>query len=171
MGFQTSIAALPGLGVIGELYVDSPRRAQSFILNSVSAAYNVFGRGFSKTSEGVAAAGNTGSAVFAGILVNPKSKVSRGVSNDPIAPSLTLNNYEQGDLLTMGSVIVTLPASAALGDLVVYDNTTGVLSTITPSTTLPVGKSPAYAYVDYFTVTAAGLAVITLSPTVTYVTA
>lgn len=165
MSFQSTVFLQQGFGVAGELFTDSPRRAESFILNSADAAYNVFGRAFTVTSEGVAAAGGTNP--FAGFLVNPKGSVLQGTqAGGSLAPTLTLPNYAQGELLTMGSIIVNLPAAAAIGDLVVYDNTTGALSTITPSAALPVGTTFAQAKVDYFTVTAAGLAVITVSPTI-----
>jgi hypothetical protein len=65
----------------------------------------------------------------------------------------------------MGTFIVTLPDAAAIGDLVVYDNTTGAISTISPGDDLPVGKSFAYAMVTDRTVSGAGLGVITLTPT------
>lgn len=168
MTYQTTINAKPGLGVVGDIIFDTPRFAQSYILNSADASYNVFGRGFSITSEGNAAAGNAGgTAQFAGILCNPKASASVGDSTNPLNPTLTLPDYSQGELLTMGSMIVTLAAAAAIGDLVVYNNTTGVLSTIAPGADLPVGTSFAYAFVDHYTVTAAGLAVITLMPTLT----
>jgi len=164
-GFQSAVFPQQGFGVPGELYANTPKRSKSFILNSASAAYNVFGRAFSITSQGIAAAGNTtGALVYAGILVNPKASASFGDTTSPLNPSLTLPNYSQGELLTMGTIVVTLPAAAAIGDIVIFDNTTGALSTIAPGVALPVGKSYAYANVDYYTVSAAGLAVITLTP-------
>lgn len=166
MSFQTAVFLQQGFGVVGELFTDGPRRAESFILNSADASYNVFGRCFTKTSEGVAQAGSGGTLGFAGFLVNPKGSTLQGtIADGSLAPSLVLPNYAQGELLTMGSIIVALPASAAIGDLVVYDDTTGDLTTIAPTAALPVGKKFAFAAVDYFTVTAAGLAVITVSPT------
>lgn len=167
MGFQATVALQQGFGVIGEMFNDGPWRCQSFILNSADASYNVMGRGFTKTSQGVAQAGSGGTLGYAGILVDPKGQALRGASGDPLAPSLTLPNYAQGELCTEGSIIVSLPAACAIGDLVVFDNTTGALSTIAPGANLPVGKSFAYAFVDFYTVSAAGLAVITLTPTLT----
>lgn len=162
--FQTSVAFQSGLGVIGDLFDSGPRRSQPFILNSALSSYNVFGRGFSITSQGVAAAGNSGgTAVFAGILVNPKTQASFGDGTDPLNPTLQLPNYTQAELLTQGSIIVYLPAAANIGDWVYYDQTTGILGTVAPAASLPSGKSWAYAYVDRFTVAAAGLAVITLN--------
>lgn len=163
MTFQTTVLAKTGLGVVGELFTDGPHKAESFILTSADASYNVFGRAFTVSSEGVAAAGGT--AKFAGILSNPKGSAFLGTTAGTLVPSLTLPNYAQGELLTMGSMIVSLPAAAAIGDLVVFDNTTGALETIIPTAALPVGKSFAYAFVDYFTVSGSGLAVITLTPT------
>lgn len=164
---QTTVNRYIGYGVVGEIFDSGPHRAQPFTLNSASATNNVFGRAFSKTAtEGVAAVGNTtGALVFAGIMVNPKEHISRGDAVNPLNPSLTLPNGEVASMLTMGSVFVTLPAAAAIGDRVIFDNTTGILATIAAGAALPVGKSFAQAVVDRFIPTEAGLAVITLTPT------
>lgn len=160
---QSTVSLQQGLGVVGEIFDNGPHRAQPFNLVSADASYNVFGRGFSKTSEGVAAAGNAaGIKIFAGILINPKAIPLFGTTLGTLQPSLTVPNNQIGELLTEGSVIVALAAAAAIGDLVVYDNTTGILATISPGAPLPVGKSFAHAFVDRYTVSGAGLAVITL---------
>jgi len=170
--FQSTVNFNQGFGVIGELFDSSPRRTQPFVLNSASAAYNVFGRAFTilgSFSSDVsivetAQAGNpTGSGVFAGILVNPKVAALIGDGANPLNPALVLPNESTAEILMMGSIIVYLGAAANVGDLVIYDNTTGVLSTITPSTSLPSGHSSAYAVVDRYPISAAGLAVITLT--------
>jgi hypothetical protein len=162
MSFQSAVQLQQGFGVPGEMFTDGPYRAQSFIINSASAAYNIIGAtAFTLTSQGLAAAGGTG--VYVGILANPKVAPLQGTSSSVLTPTLTLPNYAQADIVSMGSLIVTLPAAAAIGDYVIFDNTTGALSTITPGTAVPSGKTLANAVVDYFTVTGAGLAVITLS--------
>lgn len=166
MAFQNAVFLQQGFGVTGELFNNSPVISDSYILTSLDASYNVVGRGFSVSSEGVAAAGNVGGLLpFAGILANPKVYPSFGTSSDTLAPTLTLPNYINAELVTMGKLVVTLPAAALINDLVVYDNTTGILSTISPGAALPVGKSFAYAQVCNYTITAAGLAVIQLIPT------
>lgn len=159
MGFQTVVNFYQGFGIPGELYDAGPHRAEPFTLNSASAAYNIIGAtAFSVVSQGIAAAGNSGgTAVFAGILVNPKAYASFGTSSGPLFPTLTLANQTEAELLTMGSIIVTLPAACAIGDLVIYDQTTGALSTVTPGTSLPSGKNWAYAVVDRFTPGASGV--------------
>ena len=149
-------------GVPGEIFDDSPIRSQPFILSSSDAANNVFGRAFTvvPSVDQEAQAGGTGA--FAGFLINPKAHASFGTSGGgPLAPTLTLANNITADLLTMGSLFVTLPATANIGDLVVYNTTTGVLETIAPNASVPSGFAYAYAFVDRFNVTAAGIAVIT----------
>lgn len=165
MPFQSAVQLQQGFGVPGEQFSDSPWRAQSFQIISASAAYNVIGKTMcSITSQGVCAAGNTGTAIFAGLLVNPKNIALFGTGGVPLAPTLTVPNYTQVQCATMGSFVVTLPSSAAIGDWVIYDDTTGAISTVTPGTALPVGKHWGNAFVDYFTPTAGGLAVITMNP-------
>jgi hypothetical protein len=177
MPFQSSVAFKAGFGVQGELYDDSAVRAEPFLLNSANAAYNIIGAtAYSVVSEGVAAAGNTGTQIFAGILANPKNHALRGIAGNPLAPSLVLPNGVEASLVNMGCMVVLLPLPNApgqinIGDLVIFDNTTGALSTIAPAVALPVGKSPAYAVVDRYTPNLAtgvgqfGLAVIRITTT------
>jgi len=159
--FQQSIYRVSGAGVPGEAYNDSPSRVQPFSLNSTDPTKNTFGTAFTVQSEGIAQSGNVaGNKVYAGILVNPKGSALYG---QVVNATLTLPNGAVAELATMGSWWVTLPAAAAIGDVVIYDNTTGALSTIAPGVALPTGKSPAFANVDFFTVSGAGLAVITMT--------
>lgn len=168
--FQQTVSNGMATGVPGEKVVDSPFRCQEYTLASALASYNIVGAtAYTKTgAEFVAAAGNTsGTAVFAGILVDPKNHALYGTTTGTLNASLALPNNVQAALCTMGTIYVTLPAAAALGDHVIFDNTTGALSTITPGTAIPTGKSFAQAVVDYFVPTVAGLAAITLSPVTT----
>lgn len=167
--FQQTVGLGMATGVPGEKVVDSPFRCQEFTIVSALASYNIVGAtAYSKTAEFRAAAGNTGGVLpFAGILVDPKNHALYGDANGTLDASLTLPNNTQAALATMGTIYVTLPAAAALGDHVIFDNTTGAISTITPGTALPTGKSWAFATVDYFVPTAAGLAAITLTPQTT----
>jgi hypothetical protein len=166
MPFQSSVFINQGAGVPGELYTDGPFRVESYTIQSASAAYNIIGAtACTKTSQGFCQAGSAGTLGFAGILVDPKSVALFGSAGIPLNPTLTVPNFTQVECATEGTYWVTLPAAAAIGDYVIYDNTTGALSTITPSTPLPVGKTFANAVVDYYTVSGAGLAVITITPT------
>jgi hypothetical protein len=163
--FQTTVSAEQALGVIGELFDDGPHRAQPFLIISDDAADNVFGRAFTITAEGKAEAGKDGAQVFAGILVNPKEHALLGtLAGGSLAPSLTIPNNTIATLLSEGSVIVTLPASANIGDLVYFTDATGVLTTTAPGAAAPASSTLIEgAYVDRFTRTGAGLAVITLA--------
>ena len=166
MGFQSTVQLQQGFGVPGEMFTDSPWRAESFTLVSALASYNVIGAtAYTKTSEGVAEAGAGGALGFAGILVDPKNQTLLGVGGNALAPTLVLPNQTQAELLTMGTIIVTLPAPAAIGDYLIYDDVTGALATMAPGGSLPSGKSFAFGLVDYFTVSGSGLAVVTISPT------
>lgn len=166
MPFQSSVFFVQGAGVPGEMYSTGPHRAQSFIIDSVLPSYNNIGStACTVKSQGVCQAGSAGTLGFAGILVDPKNIALFGAGGSPLNPTLNVPDYTQVECATEGSYFVTLPAAANIGDVVIYDNTTGALSTIAPGVALPVGKTFAQALVDYFTVTAAGLAVITLSPT------
>jgi len=165
MSFQSTVSLAQGFGVPGEIFDNGPVRSQPYIILSDSAAYNIIGAtACMYKSEGVCRAGNPLNInVFAGILANPKVNKLLGDTSSSLNPTLTVPNQTIVECVTMGSMIVTLPAAASIGDLVIFDNTTGALSTIPPGTVLPAGKTYAFAYVDRFTVGAAGLAVITIN--------
>lgn len=136
---QSTVNFVRALGVPGEILFLGPTRAQAAILHSASAAYNIIGA----TAYGVetaasdqdpnapitAKAGNLDTLPFAGILVAPKSYASFGTTGGPLNPTMTLPNYWNAELLSMGEIVVTLPAAANVGDIVLADNTTGALST------------------------------------------
>lgn len=166
MSFQSTVSANQGFGVVGDIFDSGPHRVQPFTLRSDSAADNVFGRAFTVLSEGVAEAGKDGSQVFAGILVSPKEHALVG---NGLAPSLTLPNETVASLLSEGSVVVSLGATANIGDCVTYENATGIIKTQAPGATITALHTQILgAYVDRVTpnplVSGATLAVITLSP-------
>src|SRR6185437_1219833 len=159
MSFQSSGSLNQGFAVVGELYDNSPYRSQVFNVVSSDASNNVFGRAFTITDEATVAAGGTG--VFAGIMACPKQNALLGTqAGGSLAPSLTLPNNAQANFVTMSRMVVSLPAAAAVGDLVVYNTTTGALATISPGGSLGAGQAFAYATVAEYTVAGAGLAVI-----------
>ena len=166
MGFQSAVQVFTGFGVPGELFQDAPYVCQSYELQSDSAAYNIIGAtAYTIASQGVVQAGSGGALGFAGILVDPKNQALFGaVGSSPLSPTLTLPNGAQGELLSMGIIIVTLPGAAAIGDYVIYDNTTGALSTVAAGSPAGSGKSFANAVVVLYTVSGAGLAVIQVNP-------
>lgn len=144
MALQSSVNIYNALGVIGDLAFDGPIRSVPYNLNSDTAYPNVVGRAFTvlaganpepttaaSPNAGEARAGGTG--VFAGILVNPKAYVTAGTGGNALAPTLTLPDNSIGELLIMGEIFVAFAAAANVGDLVYYDNTTGVLGTVPPT--------------------------------------
>ena len=121
MGFQSTVSPTQGFGIVGEVYDDSPKRADSYIMETATAS-NKVGYAFTITSEGKASAGGTDP--FAGILVHPKQYANY---NGDFAVSNEVKQYENADLLTMGRIIVNLGATAVIGNLVKYTNATGIL--------------------------------------------
>lgn len=143
MSFQSTVTATQAIGVIGDLLSDAPLIADVATIVSGDAANNIIGRAFSITTGAVQAgppsnativqAGGTGR--FFGILANSKVYASQGAGGDPLAPTLTVPNQTIGEFISAGELIVLLPAAASIGDLVYYDNTTGVLGTTAPTFT------------------------------------
>lgn len=161
MGYQTTVYQFQSSGVVGELYDNSPVICNSYVLDSEDEANNVIGRAFTVTGNQLAQAGNPDDdAVFAGILVGPKQYASFGSVGQPLAPTLTLSNGTPADILSMGAVWVVLPATANIGDWVIYEGATGELNTIAPGDAIPSGSYFANATVQIFDVTQIGLAMI-----------
>ena len=104
---------------------------------------------------------------FAGFLVDPKDVALFGTGSQPLAPTLNVPNNTLIECLTMGVIWVTLPAACNVGDSVVFNNTTGAISTIAPGATLANGTTFANAQVYYFEPDGSGaqLAAVVVDPT------
>lgn len=173
--FQTAISNNIAFGVVGELFLDGPLRAQPGRLTGATPANNVVGRAFTIADDATASFDTSddpqpldvvagGSGVFAGILANPKVYVAAGTAADgTLAPTLTLPNNTMVELVQeCAGLIVTLPEAFAIGDLVWYNTTTGVLARTAPGTATLAGhlRVP-NGVVTRYESAAAGLAVIT----------
>lgn len=167
-GFQSAVNIFTALGIPGELSFTGSRRSKSYVLYSAGVA-NLVGNAFTITGEGnVTPAANSsvsptaqvgGSGVFAGILYNPKQYASFGNTvNGPLGPTLSLPDYSEGELLEMGEIFVYLPGPANIGDLVIYDTSTGNLSSIPPTVAFTASIAPggSAGVLDVMTVSAVG---------------
>ena len=162
--FQQSVNMFYAIGVPGEVYRDGPLVASSWQLESNGTANIIGATAYTITSQGVVTAGGTG--IFAGILANPKTYATAGVIGNALGPTMTLPDGTQGELVTAAPAgfVVSLPASANIGDKVIFNNTTGAISTLPPATAVPSGSTLiAGATVVLFTVAGAGLGVIAMT--------
>lgn len=160
MGFQASVDMNQGFGVVGEIFSNGPVRTKPYALVS-SRAVNTIGNAYTITSEGIAGVGGESNGVFAGILVNPKHYASQGTTaGGTLAPTLALPNNTEGELLTMGEIVVSLSNAAVIGSGVFYDDVTGALGCGTAGT----GQTQIDgAKVVRYATSGAGLAVIELT--------
>lgn len=152
MGFQSAVNLTQAFGVPGEIVYDGPVRSNPWQLISTPAlniigarAYTVVS-GATDTDSGVAIAGGTGA--FCGILAAPKSYAN---FSGALSPTLTLPDDTVAELVTMGTIICTLSTAASPGDLVVFDQTTGALSSVPAVTTFTASSAT-----SVLTVTVAG---------------
>lgn len=164
MSFQSNVQILQGFEVPGEIFQDVPWTVLSYTLNSSGTPNVVGSTAYTITGDGVdgypyAQAGNGGQHGFAGILCAPKSYTLMGVEGSALEPSLVLQDQTQAELLTVGMMAVILPVTANIGDYVIYDNSTGTLTSIPPSETIPSGFSSANAVVSQFNKTLHGNAI------------
>ncbi len=106
-------------GIPGEVAFDGPTRAAGVIVDSTSAADNVFGRAMTYNDNTVESVQAGGSGVFAGILIHPKAYAIDGVA---------MPNGAQGEVLFMGEVYVELTTTGGeIGAAVWFDAATGEL--------------------------------------------
>lgn len=159
MGFQASVDMNQGFGVVGEIFSNGPVRTKPYALVS-SPAVNTIGNAYTIASEGIAEVGGA-NGVFAGILVNPKHYASQGTTaGGTLAPTLALPDNTEGELLTMGEIVVSLSNAAVIGSGVFYDDATGALGCGTAGT----GQTQIDgAKVVRYATSGAGLAVIELT--------
>ena len=164
--FQSVVNILAGFGVPGEIFQTAPSVVLSYTLNSSGTPNVVGSTAYTITSQGLAQAGSGGSFGFAGILCNPKVYALYGTSGGALNPTLVLPDQVQAELLTEGILIVAITTEAAIGDYLIYDDTTGALSTFAPAGTCPTGFSFANGVVSQFTqdTSGGGLAVVQISP-------
>lgn len=141
MGFQSTVRYDLSFGVPGEIIVDGLKRVETGMLHSASAAYNIVGAtAFTRPVGGgrVAAGGVIGASnVFAGILCNPKTYAALGTSaGGSLAATMTLPNEINAELcLTTSGIVVSVGAACNIGDRLIYNTTTGALSTVKPVAT------------------------------------
>jgi hypothetical protein len=156
MSFQSTVFIPQGFGVPGEIFQDVPWTVLSWTLNSSGTPNIVGATAYTVTSQGFAQAGSGGAYGFAGILSIPKDYALAIPGGSPLEPTLEIADFSQAELVTQGMLVVTLPSSANIGDYIIYNDTTGELSSIAPSDIIPSGYSSAYATVSQFTKTASG---------------
>jgi hypothetical protein len=158
---QTLVNTNIALGLPGTVAYDVATNSQNRIIDSSTLGIaNVVGYAYTETVvNGVAVATAGGTGEFAGILVEPKAYSSASVVG---TSSYAIANGSVGHLLNHGAVFVAVPAAAAIGDSVFFSQTTGAISTGTGQTATPSAGFTKIrnAKVDYFGLTAAGVAVI-----------
>lgn len=128
--FQSSVALQQGFGVVGEIFLAGPTRAQSGIIDSDGVTNpNRVGRVFTQVAAADGHCTIGGSGKFYGILSNPKVYPSYGAASGTLAPTLDLPQYAQGEFVQESTgLIVALDAAANIGDEVDWDTTTGALT-------------------------------------------
>ena len=130
MTFQSTVRINQTTGIVGDIVIDGPQRGQPAILNSTSAANNVIGRAFRHIANQDLNVTADAAGVFAGILANSKRYSTSGTaSGGTLAPTLTLPNESEVELVTMTSgILVLLSTVAAIGHNVFYADATGILA-------------------------------------------
>lgn len=121
-------------GIPGNLAFDGPTRVQTAILDSSSAALNVFGNAFTVKNSANETVQAGGAGVFAGLMINPKTYA---------LDSATVDNNTVAEFALMGEVYAKMASGVTVneGDKVYFVPATGVLTTVSASNTLIVGAT------------------------------
>ena len=132
MAFPSTVISDLASGVVGEISFDSPYTGVAAVINSASAANNVFGRAMTYVDESVETIGAGGTGKFAGILVNPKAHAISNIGST----SDTVPNGTPVETLVEGECYVLLSAGTAvtIGDGVYFVNADGTLGAGTATT-------------------------------------
>jgi hypothetical protein len=139
--FQSTVPVTLGFGVIGEMILKTPHRANPGTLDSTGGTIGNF---FTKTNQtGIYTQGGTIAAgvVAGGFLVNPKVYASVGATSGTLDPTLTLPGNSQGEFLVEGDIVVAVTGAANIGDQVQYNESTGVLSAVAPGGSATTGNA------------------------------
>ena len=127
MGLQTQVNFGLPVGIPGCIAYDITVQAQPRLITSSSQA-QTFGFAFTESSTaGQAQVGGTGE--FAGILFEPKAYSNAGTSSGPLTTNYSLPDGTYANLGRYGAFFVSLAAAANIGDEVLFDQTTGAIST------------------------------------------
>jgi len=164
MPFQSTVEFTSATGVIGDIFIDGPRRGQPGILRSSDPANNVIGRAFSHVAgDDLAVTADTPGA-FAGILANSRTYALQGTAaGGTLAPTIVLPNETNVELVTLTSgIIVLLTTDAAIGENVFYSDTDGSIAA-DPSTTLAGHTLIPNAKIVRRNIPAPGLAIVELT--------
>lgn len=141
MSFQQLVRPDQAWGIVGEIRRDGPTRANGYTIDPAATAANcVVGRVFTldNTTNLVKPGGALSDTVkFAGILANPKVYASVGGATGPLSPTLNVLPGSDGEFVDMGFVAVLSTTVAADGNLLAYDNTTGVISAYANTGAIP----------------------------------
>lgn len=137
MTFQSTLRFNQALGVIGEILLDGPSRAQPGVVEAgdATAADIVVGRAFTQDSATGKFQPGAGGGTWGGILAAPKAYASVGDGTNPLAPTLTIPEETVGEFVTMGYLVAYLENAFDIGDAVMYENTTGKLSALAAEST------------------------------------
>ncbi|MGV7078483.1 structural cement protein Gp24 [Testudinibacter sp. P80/BLE/0925] len=168
MTFQKTVNFEQGFGVPGDIHLDSPIRAESLVVDSKGAQKNHYGYAYTKdASTNIAQVGGAIGAgkVFAGIMVNSKEAALYGGATGTLEPTLAIPDNSQADFAVMADIVVQVSTACKIGDFVVYDETTGALSTVADSSSLGGKKLVPNAVVYRYPVTSesGGLTVVRLT--------
>ena len=125
--FQTAVYTDLPVGIPGDIpFISGAHDDTTQLVNSSLATPNVIGYAYTYNTDGTVRCG--GSGAFAGIAINPRSYTNFGASSDPLAPNFAVPDGTALHLRRLGPVNVLFGAAATIGNQVLFNKTTGEIS-------------------------------------------
>ncbi len=145
MPAQTVVRQFLTSGLPGEIANTGPSRAHDWVVQvSGLAVNNIVGYAYAQLSDGIATPGQNGN--FIGVLVLPKNYALLGTPTGSLEPAFFIPDNQNGSLLSMGEIWVSLQTAGNVGDGLTYNIDTGAISSaiVTPpdasNFVIPTGK-------------------------------
>jgi len=137
---MTVTAVAAGMPSIGQTITGTGVTASTTITGYLAVNPDGTGTYTVSISQTVASTTITGTGganlVFGGILAMPKQMALYGTTaGGTLAPTLTVPDNKQADLLSMGIIVLYTNTACNIGDELLYDVVTGAISTQVPGAT------------------------------------
>lgn len=164
MSVQSTVKTFHALQTPGTLVIQSPSRLESVRASNAGTYGYVTTWGTSNDSNNTSIVAFGGTGKLAGIAVQGRAGYVQALST-----SLAIDLGKTFQACSMGGVAVKMPTAANIGDVVAYQTTTGAIlgafadQAAFTTAALPNSALIPNAKVDYFSVLANEIAIVTLT--------
>jgi hypothetical protein len=125
-------ALTPGMTISGSGITAGTKIVKALTQTGAAGGVGTYQVSASQTAASTTVTG-TGRFVFAGILAHSNVyKMSGTPAGGSLAPQNFILDYDDGEFMTMGDIVIALPGTGNIGDQIQYNAITGQLSAVAP---------------------------------------